>query len=256
MPRIVSGGSATTHWILRGDRAGEYDIAATYTGAIEPIGSSLRLAAASKDPIKVWGTDAINVRANAERVVRKGKPYRILVGLENISDAPVYNAGLEFGPVGGTGDFTPAPWNPDSVTFDVIEPTETAFVELYFIPSFDGVFTGCSACHLPLARFFSFAAVEALDEPTGLTAEELAGFATSLAAGDEGGLDPANIEVVEGPTDDADFDGLRRGSVDDLSWEPIAGAAGYRLYTDTGTGFGEPIALPAGTTALTVRRDR
>ncbi len=116
------------------------------------MGSSILLTARTRNPLKVWGADAANIRARAQQQVRRGKPYRIRIGMENVSDAPIYNAGFEFDDLLGDAAFEYAPWTDRAPTIDVIAPTETWWVDLWLIPDFNGSLHRVRALPRPRSR--------------------------------------------------------------------------------------------------------
>lgn len=95
MPDIPGGGSAQTHWILRGDTEGEYDLAAHYGATLEPFGRSIKLDARTNEPIKVWGGSALQLEVDVDDEVRDRYPYTVFVKLKNVADVPVYNPAVE-----------------------------------------------------------------------------------------------------------------------------------------------------------------
>lgn len=96
---IPGGGSTTIFWTLRGDTEGEYDVAATYTGVLEPVGAPVRLEASTEKPLKVWGGSALKMEVIADPSAEELHPFRITVKLRNQtpegSGVPVYNPAFE-----------------------------------------------------------------------------------------------------------------------------------------------------------------
>ncbi|WP_170850675.1 PKD domain-containing protein [Arthrobacter sp. OV608] len=96
---IPGGGSATIYWTLRGDTEGEYNIAATYTGVLEPVGAPVRLEASTEKPLKVWGGSALEMEVIADPSAEELHPFRVTVKLRNQtpdgSGIPVYNPAFE-----------------------------------------------------------------------------------------------------------------------------------------------------------------
>ena len=89
IPEIPGQTTVTLSWILRGDRAGEYPLSANYSGVVsefnEPIFTEFR----SEDPIKVYGLDAVKLRA----VVNTALDYDALyfdLSMENVGEAEIY----------------------------------------------------------------------------------------------------------------------------------------------------------------------
>lgn len=103
---IVGGSSASVDWIVRGDRAGEYDLAADYAATLDPVGRSVSVRASTDAPLKVWGADAIETVIETDKQYRDGYPMTVRVGLKNVSDIPVYDAQVELGDDGAHGYIT------------------------------------------------------------------------------------------------------------------------------------------------------
>ena len=59
---IPGGESRTIGWVVRGDTEGEYDLSATYSSVIDPIGMPVFLEARSRTPLKVWGASALKTQ--------------------------------------------------------------------------------------------------------------------------------------------------------------------------------------------------
>ncbi|ALV42407.1 hypothetical protein AU252_15650 [Pseudarthrobacter sulfonivorans] len=96
---IPGGESTTIYWTLRGDTEGEYNIGATYTGVLEPVGTPVRLEASTERPLKVWGGSALEMEVIADPSAEELHPFRVTVKLRNQtpegSGIPVYNPAFE-----------------------------------------------------------------------------------------------------------------------------------------------------------------
>ena len=82
VPDIPGGGSATAHWIVRGDIEGEYVLGATYGATLEPFGRSVSLRGVMEEPLKVWGGSALQLTVEVDDEVGNGYPFHVRVGLE------------------------------------------------------------------------------------------------------------------------------------------------------------------------------
>ena len=106
---IPAGGSAQVQWYLRGDQEGDYDLAASYAGTLQPTGTPVSVKAALEEPLHVWGKSAIAVSVDADEQAfgewRTGAmagsdgesgvyPFHVTVSLENVADVPIYNLSL------------------------------------------------------------------------------------------------------------------------------------------------------------------
>ncbi|HEY3484993.1 MAG TPA: Ig-like domain-containing protein, partial [Ilumatobacteraceae bacterium] len=252
LPDIPAGKTGTARWIVRGDRAGEYDLGAAYTGVLEPLGVPVLLTARTNDPLKVWGTDAVNVRVRAQQQVRKGKPYLVRLGIENVSDGPIYNVAAELGDLGGDADFEYAPWTSRRLTADQVDPQTTTWFDIWLIPGFNGSLVSCNLCARgPAGR----SALLAIDEGVYDTAD-LAGAFSGLAAGTSKDTDPSAVEIEPRADEGLTFTATSDGGVDHLAWAPVAGATGYEVWAVGGdaplatlTGDVTEWTLPSGASA-------
>lgn len=87
----IEGGEIIHHeWYIRGDQKGEYHLKAAFEGALYPFNEPVRGEFTTKNPIKVWGDDALKMIINSEGTAKAGMPYKVQVRLENVSDAPFY----------------------------------------------------------------------------------------------------------------------------------------------------------------------
>jgi RHS repeat-associated protein len=93
---IPGEGSAATNWVIRGDKAGEYYLSASYHGQLEPFKEPFEIQAATATPLKVWGAEAFDFRVQADSgSLTKGVPYHVHVGLFNKANIPLYNVSVE-----------------------------------------------------------------------------------------------------------------------------------------------------------------
>ena len=92
---IPGGGSAETNWILRGDTPGEYYLSASYHGQLEPFEAPIELQAATNEPLKVWGAEALGFHVQADSgFLQEGVPYHVRVGIVNKANIPLYNVAV------------------------------------------------------------------------------------------------------------------------------------------------------------------
>ena len=120
---IDGGASGEAVWIVRGDVEGEYPLRAVYDAVLEPFGVPVQLVARSVEPLKVWGASALAFKTVQDDHAYKGSPYTVRVGLENVSDVPVYNASVELLP--GGVNYVPLPTQPTVQTAAEIAPGAT-----------------------------------------------------------------------------------------------------------------------------------
>ncbi|MGK2950648.1 MAG: Ig-like domain-containing protein, partial [Acidimicrobiales bacterium] len=234
---IPAGKSGRASWILRGDRKGEYQFGAAYTGVLDPVGSPILLRARTTTPLKVWGEDAVNVRVRAQQQVRKDKPYLVRVGIENVSDWPIYNLGLELGNLAGDANFEYAPWTDRTPGTDAIEPQTTTWFDIWLIPGFNGQLRSCNLC----ARdpfigpaggggFATQAFTTASETDEEYDTADLASAVQGLASGTPVGADPEAVEIV--PIADERLTATALVVDDDhrVAWSAVDGATGYEVY--------------------------
>jgi RHS repeat-associated protein len=95
VPDIPGEGSAKTNWIIRGDKPDEYYLSAAYHGQLEPFEAPLELQAAAKEPLKVWGAEALGFHVEADSgSLKEGDPYHVHIGIVDKADIPLYNVAI------------------------------------------------------------------------------------------------------------------------------------------------------------------
>ncbi|UDY34892.1 PKD domain-containing protein [Dermatobacter hominis] len=92
---IAANSSKDVIWTVRGDVEGEYDLSASYSGIVDPIGKPVFLQALTPTPLKVWGGSAVKMIVEVDDKIHRWGPYEIWVTLENVSDIDIYNAEVE-----------------------------------------------------------------------------------------------------------------------------------------------------------------
>jgi hypothetical protein len=117
VPAIAGEASAEVNWIVRGDKAGSYPLAAEYHSTLEPLAVPVELEARLATPLRVWGAEALELTVEAEEGrLAEGQPYRVKVRLTNKADVPVDNVLLEiFSDVHSQFIFQPAQGFAESV---------------------------------------------------------------------------------------------------------------------------------------------
>ena len=92
---IAGGSSATASWIIRGDAAGEYNLSANYQATLEPFKAPVAVQAATAEPLKIWGVEALSLKVRGESgELVKGRPYHVQIGVMNKADIPLYNVAI------------------------------------------------------------------------------------------------------------------------------------------------------------------
>ncbi len=105
---IAGGESVLQNWIIRGDKKGEYNIEAAFKGMLQPFGQEVQTVFETKDPIKVWGEDMLEMYVVAPSRTVQGVPIEVKFGIKNKSNIPAYNVTLELKEEGRVGyDYAP-----------------------------------------------------------------------------------------------------------------------------------------------------
>jgi Ca2+-binding RTX toxin-like protein len=205
-------------WIIRGDKAsqpGEYKLQTVYTGKLAPFDQDVAFTAQNADPIKVWGTNALQVIADVDDSAYRTYPYRVRIGLKNVTDSDpanatdVYNPSVELLKEGSL-NYIYSPAQQLEFSTDVIHPGDTFYTPYYVLVSGG---TGI----LDLGASFI---------------ERTAG-AEDNHPSDQVVSHPA----IETPATAPKLEGFSDGT---LRWDPVAGAEKYQVFrVPAGTG-GDP----------------
>ncbi|WP_432992310.1 PKD domain-containing protein [Dactylosporangium sp. CA-233914] len=223
VPNVSGGHSATAAWVVRGDRAGDYDsIAATYAATLSPFGAPVTVDARIAKPLKVWGAGAVSIVIDAEQDAYNRYPYRVKVGLTNVADVPIYNAAVALSDA-HSPHLLRQPGQVMGYDTAEIKPGETFWTDDY-------IFAADIEGDLSLQDSFVGSAAGA-HGPRGVIRQH-----------------PAASDPDHGP----DLETFGLGTGVGLKWTAIAGATGYEVYQtpDLATEFpAVPVAeLPAGAT--------
>jgi fibronectin type 3 domain-containing protein len=92
---FTGGENKEIKWIIRGDKEGLYTLEADFTGVLQPFGDTIKATFKNREPIKVWGDDALKMHVISQDRADKGHPYYVRIELENVSDIPVYYPSIE-----------------------------------------------------------------------------------------------------------------------------------------------------------------
>ena len=95
MGTIQGGNSASAHWILRGDEAGEYEVGADFSGTLRDFGANINASFKVKEPFKVRGGENIWVDIITESAILNYTDGAIRVGIRNEDENPVYCPNLK-----------------------------------------------------------------------------------------------------------------------------------------------------------------
>ena len=91
MGTIPSGGLKRTHWYVRGDSAGSYNITASVNGIFRPLGDAFSYNYTTAEPVNVYAGSAMNMKITVPEACEFNEPYEFSVALTNVSDRSLYN---------------------------------------------------------------------------------------------------------------------------------------------------------------------
>ena len=217
---IVGGTSATTAWIVRGDKEGEYDLAATYVGDLEPFGDAVTIQAATADPLHVWGASALSIAVEADDSATVGRPYHATIALKNLADAPIYNLELKLSDSGQQG-FIYQPRQRLARSTDRLDAGDWLKLDVTVVPTIAG------ALHIE----------------------------NSVVAQSAGGaLSPSDITTRPAADTVPEIRTIPLGGSVGLMWDPVDGASDYMVFStsDRSSSFE---ADPVGNVTMLPPRD-
>ena len=211
MEDIPGGASRSARWIVRGDAEGDWNLSATYAGVLQPSGIPVQLSASVAKPLHVWGGSALKMIVDTDSTAVAGSPYRVRVGLRNVSDVPVFNPSVEL-LKNGKLNYIYQPRERLEQGTGVIQPGDTFWGDYTLVPAIAG----------NLRQDLSFVKKTA------------------------GNVDLAYEIVPHASTRAPTIDAYRYPTRDILDFPEISGATDYRVYAtpDLFTDFTDT-ALPA-----------
>lgn len=86
---FYGGSSHTTKWILRGDKAGSYDISANFDGVLADFNENVHFEFMASEPIVVDAGNNIKMTVVCEDIVGGDFDYAMKIGLTNLSDSDI-----------------------------------------------------------------------------------------------------------------------------------------------------------------------
>jgi YD repeat-containing protein len=131
---IAGGQQKTINWIVRGDKEGEYDISALYNGMLQPFNTPITAQFATKNKVKVWGSQALKMHVYADDKILDDQPYYIKVGFENISHIDINKLTISLKPGEGAYQIPQTLMSNSSKYFETLKPGETKWVVYCIIP--------------------------------------------------------------------------------------------------------------------------
>ena len=259
---IPAGGSVSSDWVLRGDAEGFYAVSATYNGTLDPIGVPISFQISTQPAaIHVWGGSALQMTVDADDQANYGDPYLVRVGLTNVADIPVYNAGVELLTQGRSGYI----YQPDQqleYSTAEIDPGQTFWTDYYrLIPE------GQSENPLNLSQSFvqqtggNVDVASTIESHPATPPDELPAFnANPEADGIHLSWDPPSVSGITGyevfytPTRDTPFGSTPVATVPATTNSVVIpyGASGlYALSTETASGITDYHPLVEATSVQT-----
>ncbi|MDR1320119.1 MAG: cell wall-binding repeat-containing protein [Gracilibacteraceae bacterium] len=91
---IEPGASSETHWYVRGDKEGEYELSAKFHGLLMPFADEINIEFRADKKLKVYAGRAMEMHVFYMREIVDGF-MPILVQLKNVVDFSIYNLSLE-----------------------------------------------------------------------------------------------------------------------------------------------------------------
>ncbi len=203
MADIPGQSSGAADWVIRGDVAGEYNLAASYAGVLLPFERSVQFVAQTLNPIKVWGGDAVEMIIDTDAMAFRMYPYRLRIGLHNVTATDpaqatdVYNPAVQLLNTGRQNFI----WQPrQQMLFgtEFIHPGDTFWTDdIILVPAHTGIL------------------------------DVSASFVKKTA----GNLDVANQIINHVPIQDPSTAPVFRATgPGSLTWGAVLGAEGYQLF--------------------------
>ena len=100
MGTIGKASEKTARWYVRGDDEGEYYISANVNGDLVSgnVSEPFAYTFTTSKPVKVYAGSALKLTVTADDIAERGKDYKVVFRLSNVSDKSLYN--LSFGITG------------------------------------------------------------------------------------------------------------------------------------------------------------
>ena len=94
MGDILGGSEKSASWILRGDKAGSYDLTAKFTGKLMPFNEEVAVDFKTDSPLVVNGTDALSI--TFKKISGSKNNWNVEFTVTNTSDKTLNNVKLDF----------------------------------------------------------------------------------------------------------------------------------------------------------------
>ena len=83
------GQAFDVHWYIRGDKAGDYDLSAVFSG--KNRGEEFDYLFRSRDTLHVFAGDALKMKVTVPKTSYLNVDYPVKISFKNVSDKPIYN---------------------------------------------------------------------------------------------------------------------------------------------------------------------
>jgi fibronectin type 3 domain-containing protein len=93
--KIAGGETKVISWIVRGDKAGTYDISAQFSGSLEPFGVQIEMEFETEQPIVVEAGNALNFEVVHDLWSENNDVWKIDYKLTNVGETTVYDIQFE-----------------------------------------------------------------------------------------------------------------------------------------------------------------
>ena len=98
MGSIAGGMAQTAHWVLRGDKGGEYDLTADFSAVLREFGTRISAQFQTDEPFRVRQGDGLTLDVVVENAILADTDGAIKVGLRNDDEFPYYLPDLALDP--------------------------------------------------------------------------------------------------------------------------------------------------------------
>lgn len=93
---IAGGETKTMSWVVRGDKKGEYYLAADFNCVLTPFMEEIKLEFKNEKPLVVYGGDALELDVDYTGFDPNSDYWTARFTLTNVSDKPVYDVDIDF----------------------------------------------------------------------------------------------------------------------------------------------------------------
>ncbi|QBI20743.1 PKD domain-containing protein [Egibacter rhizosphaerae] len=200
MGDIPGGEQRTANWVVRGDASGHYDLEATATGVLDPLGATVDVVARAEEPLHVWGADALQLLVEPDEAVWTRNPMGLRLGFENVADIDVYNTQITL---------------LEETENAVYQPRQPRELRLGTIPAGEQVWA-------PTATLVPAVSGEIVEHES---------YVSEVAGSEIPDADISTVEPMRPPAETYDLRTFSRREHVVLAWDEVRGADDYELYS-------------------------